>query len=148
MVTVYFIHLRAHSRHQIADSVRQDIVRLMREDPDYNLGEGSTLTEAILVETGKTWKQYVETMSISGVWGGPLELTVAASLFGRRIEVYKLDGDAFERTSTHGNNEAIDPPILLLFSNSHYDRLVERDSDEWSRKQALEALSIRKVRLY
>jgi hypothetical protein len=54
MVTVYFIHLRAHSRHQIADSVRQDIVRLMREDPDYNLGEGSTLTEAILVETGKT----------------------------------------------------------------------------------------------
>ena len=87
-------------------------------------------------------------MSISGVWGGPIELTVAASLFRRRIEVYKLDGDAFERTSTHGNNEAIGPPILLLFSNSHYDRLVERDSDEWSRKQALEALSIRKVRLY
>jgi hypothetical protein len=119
----------------------------MREDPEYDLGEGGSSTEAILVETGKTCEQYIETMSNSGIWGGPVELTVA-SLFRRRIETYKLDGDAFERTSTHGNNEAIDPTILLLFSNSHYDCLVERHSDEWRRKQALEALTIRKVRLY
>jgi hypothetical protein len=120
----------------------------MREDPEYDLGEGGSSTEAILVETGKTCEQYIETMSNSGIWGGPVELTVAASLFRRGIEIYKLDGDAFERTSTHGNNEAIDPTILLLFSNSNYDCLVERHSDEWRRKQALEALTIRKVRLY
>jgi hypothetical protein len=71
-------------------------------------------------------------MSNSVVWGGPIELTVAAILFRRRIEVYKLDGDAFEHTYTHGNNEAIDPPILSLYDGS----------------QALEALTIRKVRLY
>ena len=37
------------------------------------------------------------------VLGVEIELTVAASLFRRRIEVYKLDGDAFEHTYTHGN---------------------------------------------
>ncbi|EED95671.1 predicted protein [Thalassiosira pseudonana CCMP1335] len=68
-------------------------------------------------------------MSNSVVWGGPIELTVAAILFRRRIEVYKLDGDAFEHTYTHGNNEAIDPPILSLYDGS----------------QALEALTIRKT---
>jgi hypothetical protein len=75
---------------------------------------------------GRTFEEYLETMSKDGVWGGEMEISVIARYKRRPVHVFIRDETKYVLLSTYpAESKDCMQKISLLFHGKHYDALFE-----------------------
>jgi hypothetical protein len=77
-----------------------------------------------LVSCEMTAGYYQGLMSTNGMWGGLTEIAAFSELCGRRVLVYRTNGDRLELVWGIGS-EAM-PPVRLRYTGAHYERIKDR----------------------
>jgi hypothetical protein len=117
--------------NQSAENMRSSLVRYAREHLDREFLHDMKLATWIeMLGEGNT-DQYLNQMSRGGIWGGALEIAIAAEMFGRPIGIYEAkhhEGNVVASKMfeflPQNPAAALKPPVFLLYSGrSHYDAL-------------------------
>jgi hypothetical protein len=111
------IDMRERDEEESARQLRRAVVDFMR---------ANEASFASFRPEGRTFEEYLETMSKDGVWGGEMEISAIARHKRRPVHVFIRDETKYVLLSTYpAESKDCLQKISLLFHGKHYDALFE-----------------------